>query len=271
MHLSIIIPTKNESKNIPRLLLSIFNNRDFDAESIEVIVVDNPGTSDDTRSQVKKFKLAKLYIKGPERSAQRNFGASKSAGEYLYFIDADMEFTSNLLGDILTNLKEDRMLVIKERIVGKSLYCKAINLEKQIYDGNDKLSAARIFPKKAFDFVKGYNEKMISGEDWDLDKRIAKSGLETVHLQNHILHHEEDIGLKISIKKKVYYAKHLKNYKFGIQLEVNPFYRYYVLFSKPLLILQHPLLFIYLLYIKTLQFLVGTLAYYNLFGFKRSK
>jgi glycosyltransferase involved in cell wall biosynthesis len=271
MLLSIIIPTKNESKNISRLLHSIYENQGFNADLIEVIVVDNPGTTDETRDQVKQFKLAKLYIKGPERSAQRNFGAKQAKGKYLYFVDADMEFTPSLLSEILANLNNDNIFVIKERIVGNSLYCKAINLEKQIYDDNNKLSAARIFPKKVFNLVNGYNEQMISGEDWDLDKRIVKQGLSTIHLKHHILHHEEDVSLQISLKKKIYYAKNLKNYKFGIQLEVNPFYRYYVLFSKPSLIIKHPFLFTYLLYIKTLQFLVGSLVYYGLFGFGHTK
>ncbi|MEM1311904.1 MAG: glycosyltransferase [Patescibacteria group bacterium] len=257
MLLSIVIPTKNEAKNIGRLLSSIFKNKAFDSKKIEVIVVDNPDTNDTTREIVKGYKLAKLYTIGPERSAQRNHGTRNALGEYLYFVDADMEFTTNVLQEILDNLEPNKILVVKERIAGNSLYCRAINLEKKIYDDNDVLSAARVFARKVFDQVHGFNETMVSGEDWDLDRRVVKQKMKIVHLKNYVLHHEEDLGMRVSIRKKIYYAQKLKNYQVGIQPEVNPIYRYYVLFSRPLLIFKNPVLFLYLLIIKTAHFLVG--------------
>jgi glycosyltransferase involved in cell wall biosynthesis len=261
MLLTIIIPTKNEEKNINRLLVSIFNNENFNKDIVEVVVIDNPGTTDRTREIVNEFEC-KLAIIGPERSSQRNYGAEIASGEYIYFVDADMEFTKGLLLEIIQNLNQNKILVVKERVPGNSLYCKSLNIEKQLYDYNTKLSAARVFHKKSFLDLGGFNTEMISGEDWELDKRFVSNGFETCYLESHILHHEEDIGIVKSIKKKIYYAKNLKNYKIGIQTEVNPLYRYKILFSKPKLFLANPLAYSYLILIKTLHFTVGAFVFF---------
>ena len=95
--LSIIIPTKDEELNIGRLLNSIITSKQYNKETIEIIVVDNPGTTDKTRDIVDQFPIIQLFLQGPERSSQRNYGAKMANGEYLYFVDADMEFSTNLL------------------------------------------------------------------------------------------------------------------------------------------------------------------------------
>ena len=146
--ISIIIPTKNEEINIGRLIKSIVTSKNYSEDLIEIIVVDNPGTTDKTRFIVKEFQSVELFLQGPERSSQRNYGAKMAKGQYLYFVDADMEFSTTLLETILDNLSQDVALIVPESIPGTSLYCRAINLEKQIYKNNSIISASRIFLKR---------------------------------------------------------------------------------------------------------------------------
>jgi glycosyltransferase involved in cell wall biosynthesis len=263
--ISIIIPTKNEEKNIARLLKSIINSPPYNPNIIEIVVVDNPNTADQTREIVKSFVNVQLFVTGPERSSQRNFGAEKSNGEYIYFVDADMEFSNNLLETILQNLNESIALIVPERVSGKSLYCRAINIEKQIYDQNPIISAARVFLRERFLAIGGYNIDMISGEDWDLDRRYRRQENNLKNqvrfLNSFIYHHEEDLGFITSIKKKIYYAKQIKNYNIGIQNEVNPIYRLLILFSRPDLIITDILAFMYLVTLKFSQFGIGFLTY----------
>ncbi len=262
--LSIIIPTKNEEKNIGRIIQSITASKEYNPKLFEVIVIDNPGTTDKTRIIAKKLD-AIVSIVGPERSTQRNTGATIANGKYIYFVDADMEFSDNLLKEIVLKLSKNPQnlgFVVPERIPGNSTYCRAVNIEKQIYDGNETISACRIFSKQMFDKVGGYNPDLIMGEDWDLDKRLKKAGLNIEHLKHHVWHHEADIGFWGSVKKKLYYAKNLKNMSVGMQAEVSPFYRYGILFSKPWLILKDPFAFIYLICLKTTQFALGITTLY---------
>ena len=90
---SLVITTKNEEKNVPNVMRSI------EAQSysnIETILVDN-GSEDKTKELAKQL-VAKVYNKGPERSAQRNYGMiEKSSGRYVMFIDCDMILTPKLI------------------------------------------------------------------------------------------------------------------------------------------------------------------------------
>lgn len=86
---SIVIPTLDEEKFLPNLLLDLTNQSFTD---FEVIHVD--GNSDDkTVAEAKRFdkKLDLKHISTDIRSAshQRNLGAEKAKGEWIVFVDAD--------------------------------------------------------------------------------------------------------------------------------------------------------------------------------------
>lgn len=271
MLLSIVIPTKNEEKNIRRIIQSITKNPEYHPEKVEIIVVDNTKTSDNTAKIVSETPNVRLFAKGPERSAQRNCGAEHSKGEILLFLDADMMLSNSkrnsqgIIKEIFAFYKDpaykNYALVIPERVTGKSIYARARNLEKQIYSNNKTISAARVYPKELFLKIKGFNESMVSGEDWDLDRRFRKNGGVVEFTKNYIIHNEKDLGFVGSLKKKAYYARKLIDYKVGIEISVNPFYRIGILFTKPLLIVKQPLAFLYLITLKLCEFAVGFYAY----------
>ena len=72
---SVVVTTKNEEKNIGKLLSSIRNQTHKD---IEIIVVDNNST-DETVKIAREFTKT-VYEKGPERSAQRISGSERQRG-----------------------------------------------------------------------------------------------------------------------------------------------------------------------------------------------
>jgi glycosyltransferase involved in cell wall biosynthesis len=255
---SVIIPTKNSEKYLEKCLKSIKNQTFTD---FEIIIVDNFST--DKTPEIAQKYTDKFFQQGPERSAQRNFGVKKANGKFLFFVDSDMELSPNLLLEISHkfNQKPNLILVIPEYVPGNTIYTKAKNLEKRIYDNNDKIEAARVFSKYLFDKIGGFNENMIAGEDWDLDRRIEKVGGQKIRTKAIIHHNEEDLGFFKSIQKKMYYAKKLTGYKVGIQSEVNPLYRLFVFFSKPFLILKHPISFVYLILLRYTEFACGFLVY----------
>ena len=98
---SIIIPTKNSSSTLETVLKSV---RRQTYPNIEIIVVDNY-SKDDTVLIVKKYG-ARLYMKGPERSVQRNYGANKTTGKYLVFLDSDIELSSNVIAECVDLAKK---------------------------------------------------------------------------------------------------------------------------------------------------------------------
>ena len=170
---SVVITTKNEEKNIENCLISI---QEQTYQNIEIVVVDN-SSSDKTKELSLKY-TKNFYNKGPERSAQRNFGMiDKSNGEYVMFVDADMMLGPYLVEDCIKYLKDSSNIAlhIPEIVLGTNYFSKVRRFERSFYDGT-VIDGARFFIKKKFNSVGGFDESMSGPEDWDIDKKIKKIG-----------------------------------------------------------------------------------------------
>jgi glycosyltransferase involved in cell wall biosynthesis len=82
---SYIVTVKNGEKYIGRTLQGV---RDQTYKNIELIVVDNYST-DNTRNIAKNYG-AKVYSKGPERSAQLKYGLEVARGKYIFTTGCDL-------------------------------------------------------------------------------------------------------------------------------------------------------------------------------------
>jgi glycosyltransferase involved in cell wall biosynthesis len=90
-YFSIVIPTLNEEKALPRLLKDLVR-QSFFLEHLEVIHVD--GHSDDRTLAAaalftKKLRLTSLTCDKRNVSEQRNLGARQATGKWIIFMDAD--------------------------------------------------------------------------------------------------------------------------------------------------------------------------------------
>lgn len=101
MKLSIIIPAKNEEKNIVRCLHALARQK---SDSVEIIVVDN-GSTDNTVALAKTI-ADKVFIK-PEFSLSelRNFGAREASGTVFAFLDADCVVDRDWIAQIQRTLE----------------------------------------------------------------------------------------------------------------------------------------------------------------------
>ena len=93
---SIIITTKNSEDFIANCINAAKNSNYKD---IEIILVDN--NSEDRTLEIAKELGAKTFTKGPERSAQRNYGAEMSSGDIIGFLDVDMTLSENVITECL--------------------------------------------------------------------------------------------------------------------------------------------------------------------------
>lgn len=226
VEISIIIPTLNEETNISNCLLSIHKQK---YRNFEVIIVDD-FSSDNTVKMAEEFNVKHKInlrivkqIMRKERGAARNIGARKARGRYLFFIDADMILETNVLSQCINFMKKQPVvkgIVIPENSFGDSFWANCRKLEKQCYLGDDSIEAARFFTKDAFWKVGGWDEEMVSGEDWDLTKRI-KVRYSVGRINDLILHNEGKLDLAKVIRKKFYYATkasiYLKKYPLSIK------------------------------------------------------
>jgi len=207
-YVSIIIPTKNEAGNIEKCIQSC---RSQNYQKIEIIVIDN--FSKDKTYQIAKKLADKTLKKGTERSSQRNFGAKKAKGSYLLFLDADMQLTKKAFSEGLSKIKKGNSIVaFPELSKGENFWGKAIALERNLYQEEKDLAAARFFPKELFLKLKGFDEKLVAGEDWDLTIRAKRFGHKLLLTKNKIIHKEKSLHLKEIIKKKEYYSQQITLY-----------------------------------------------------------
>ncbi|MHB1663655.1 MAG: glycosyltransferase [bacterium] len=170
---SVIITTKNEEKNIGVCLESI-KSQSYD--NIEIIVVDN-NSNDKTKEIATKF-TGLIYDKGPERSAQRNYGVSISKGEFILYIDADMIFAQYVIESCVNEFKSDPLLVglyIPEIILGNGLFCKTRRFERSFYNATP-IDAIRFVKKDIFMKAKGFDESFSGPEDWDFNRKVSDLG-----------------------------------------------------------------------------------------------
>jgi len=269
MLISIIITTKNEERNIGNCLKSVLA-QSYPKENIEIIVVDNSST-DGTKQIINEFseRLAplnlKMFNRGPERSAQKNFGVEKSKGEYFIHLDADMTLGENVAKECVERVLKDKNIIalyIPEIVAGKSFFSKVRRFERGFYNGT-AIDAVRFIKKDKFLETGGFDEKLYACEDWDLDKRIKKFGKVGI-IQAVLYHNEAEFNLSKYLAKKGYYSKNVDVYikKWGrddpdVKKQFGFFYRYIGVFTengKWKRLVQHPLLAVGML---VLRFLVG--------------
>jgi len=90
LKLSVIVPCKDEEEYIGKCLDALLDQQT--EGQLEIIVVDN-GSTDKTVSIVseKGDRVRLLHLPDETIAAVRNYGASQSVGDWLAFIDADVE------------------------------------------------------------------------------------------------------------------------------------------------------------------------------------
>lgn len=176
--LSIVIPTKNEEKFLPRLLwsLSLQSFRDF-----EVIVAD-ANSSDGTRGVARSFGAR--VVSGGLPGVGRNRGARVALGDVLLFLDADVVLHPEFLMHNMTKFVKKRLNFatttlrpLSSRVDDKVLHAGLNVALFGLKFVHPQAFGFTIFvEKKWFDRSGGFDESVVWGEEGDLCSRLAKFG-----------------------------------------------------------------------------------------------
>lgn len=183
--LSIIIPTLNEEKYLPRLLFSIAS-QEFKGD-LQVIVVDGH-SEDETVSVAKKFIpiINNLEIIQTERgiSYQRNQGVKIAKYEYLLFLDADTVLSNNFLNIFVKKINTKERVIILTLILPDKfdlldyisvlfayLFFYIVCFSEPIVCGMFLFTT-----KENHEKINGFDEKVVYAEDIDYGIRSIKNG-----------------------------------------------------------------------------------------------
>lgn len=189
---SIIIPVFNRPDEVTELLESLDNQLH---KEFEVIIIED-GSSITCEKELthyaSKLNIRYFYKENGGPSSARNFGAKKSFGKYLIFLDSDCITPPSFIEEIENELTEKPC----ELFGGKDKSHPSFTPLQKAIDyamtsplttggirGNTK-SADRFYPrtfnmgvlKAAFEKVNGFSEEMRFGEDIDFSYRIIESG-----------------------------------------------------------------------------------------------
>ncbi|MEI6632129.1 MAG: glycosyltransferase, partial [bacterium] len=246
---SVIITTRNEEHNIKDCLQAILA-QDYSQESLEIIVVDN-GSSDRTKEIAKEY-TGKIYDCGPERSAQRNFGVQQARGEYILYLDADMNLSAHVVSECVKRCERGGLvaLYIPERIVGRGFWARVRDFERSFYNATC-IDCVRFVRRDKFLEIGGFDEALTGPEDWDFDRRIRQNG-EADIISSPLYHDEGVFSFRRYINKKSYYMRWFDKYvqKWGkddiiIRKQLGFYYRFLGAFTeegKWKRLFKHPLL-----------------------------
>ncbi|MCK9425850.1 MAG: glycosyltransferase [Ignavibacteriaceae bacterium] len=203
MKYSIIIPTLNEEKLLPQLLKQLTGGIVLPKSEYEIIISDG-GSKDGTEQIAASFgcSFIKHELDRKENiSAGRNKGGLKAQGEWLIFLNADVRLAD--VKNFFCFLEEHVNLSTLSAVGGHvKIFPEEEIFSDRIYHGfyyyyfhllnflgmGTGRGECQIVKKNVFDEIKGYDENLAAGEDFDLFKRIKKIG--TILLTDDILVYE---------------------------------------------------------------------------------
>lgn len=213
MTISVIVPTYNEKATLGKCIESL----DFQTHNdFEIIVVDD-GSTDSTFQVVSKLKIKNLKFKIVRQmhlgaGAARNLGAEAAVGEILVFVDADMTFDKDFLGNLVEPIEKGltQGTFSKEEYVANwdNIWARSWNTNEGWEDRRrhprnypDQEPVFRAILKSEFDKVGGFTPGGYD-DDWSLYKKL---GYKAVNAPGAIFYHNNPESL-IEVFKQAKWA-----------------------------------------------------------------
>lgn len=190
---SIVIPTLNEEKFLPKLLNDLAKQKEKD---FEVIVADSfsvDKTKDCVKSYKEDLKLGFIQTKKKNVAAQRNYGAGKTIGDYLIFLDADTRINPFFLKKVKAKIIKDKGLLFIPFLSpekGDEEYRLLFDLSNLLVEFSHllkrkfSLGGSFIIEKNFFQLIGGFDEKLFLAEDHELIQRASQWGVNSRFLHD---------------------------------------------------------------------------------------
>ena len=210
--ISFVIPSYNEERYIANTLNKI--KECVPAElPYEIILVDH-GSTDRTVDIASEYGLDIYHMTDTTIAGLRNYGVSKSGGDVLIFLDADIELTQAWKESILPVIECIRK---GERILTGSWYSvpeKATWIETVWFKPLQNLenthinSGHMIISMELFNSIGGFSEHLETGEDYDISMKAKASGIKIIdNKELVVIHHGYPKDILNFMKREYWHGK----------------------------------------------------------------
>ena len=257
---SIIIPNKDHTDDLELCLFSMSRKSTY--RNYEVLIVENNSEKEETFEYYKKLpeRYPRVRVLTWEKefnySAINNFAAEEAQGEYLLFLNNDVEIlTPDWIEEMLQNCQQENVAAVGAKLyypddtiqhagvvlglggIAGHIMCRA-SREDPGYFGRmisvqeiSAVTAACMMVKKSeFDSVKGFDETFqVAFNDIDLCMKFRAAGKKIIFTPYAELYHYESKsrGLEDTPEKQFRFDKEVKRFqeKWAQQLEMgDPYY-----------------------------------------------
>ncbi len=190
MTLSIVVPARNEEKNIEWMLKQLHDKlTDVDHE----IILSDDASTDKTREIAARYATVVPHITDKKRTiaANRNSGAKAAHGDYIAFVDADIfvpdpnRFFKKLLSDFASRPNVVGATVKIEILPDQASFWDRLilwiinavrRIDNNVFHNGMASGEFQMIRRDVFEKLHGYNEFLPIAEDLELFERLSKVG-----------------------------------------------------------------------------------------------
>ena len=192
VNISFIIPAYNEEKHLPKVLATI--NQLLSDLAYEIIVVDN-GSTDSTVNIAQEFGANVFSSSDMTIAGLRNLGAECAIGKILVFLDGDVFITSmwaKEISKVISAFQHNKHIITGSRC-GISLQPTWIErywFAPMIQERSNYMNSGHlIIDKEIFNEIGGFNDTLVTGEDWEFSMRAKQNGITIINNPElHVIH-----------------------------------------------------------------------------------
>ena len=217
---SLIVPAlgrANQTRACVESLLAL----DYDLKGLEIIVVDdgsNPPLAPVLNGLPVKLLRAEVNI---GQSAARNLAAAVAQGELLAFIDNDCEAEPNWLCALIPHMDDPAIGIVGGRVIspppsGQVAVFKSIRSPLDMGDDEAEVDLGGTVPflpacnliirRDVFSWLKGFDSKMLLGEDVDLIWRALRAGIRVRYVPAGNITHHHRTKLAALLRRRLDYG-----------------------------------------------------------------
>ncbi|MCS7138835.1 MAG: glycosyltransferase [Crenarchaeota archaeon] len=202
---SIVIPVKNNAKLLERCLASI-RDLDFPKDVLEVVIVDG-GSTDGSVEVARRFGCKVVVEDKGLIGYARDIGVKHSSGDFIAFTDSDCVVDKGWIRELLSCFVDEKVAAVggpnitpeDECDFGKSVGEVLALLSKvgpryglraeEVMEVYHNPTCNSMYRRRVLEEVGGFNHKLVTVDDEELDYRIRQRGYKILYTPKAIVYH----------------------------------------------------------------------------------